>query len=152
MPLSREQYLGLAFPEQRNPRVPDETVAALIAGHYPKSTPEAAGELRRRGYATSVDNLDYLLSARVDAPRVKKVGKNRKWTPEHIERMAKILEELEQFTPAEWYHRYRGLDMHQRERALQEMPGAGAGFEAFREIIEPFDPKLGYCPVRFEAV
>lgn len=63
---------------------------------YPKSTEQAAQELRARGGDASVPALNYLIKQQRVAPV--RNGRNYEWHPEHIDQVAQMLDEQAAYT------------------------------------------------------
>lgn len=110
MPLSkylmtREQYDADCRErlEEAHPNDP-AAVARVMARRYPKSTEQAAEELKRRGLRIDVDQL-----ARRVTPEFRQIGRNFVWFADDIDAVAEDLDEANRLTYDAHYRREQGL-------------------------------------------
>jgi hypothetical protein len=100
---------------------------------YPKSTQDVVSELRCRGYDASVPVLNYLIRQEKVTPS--REGRNYEWEPEHVEQVARYLEDQEAYTPAAVCNAVLGIDFEQYHRALRDAMDEVR--EEFGEVIVP---------------
>jgi hypothetical protein len=110
MPLSkylmtREQYDAHCREqlEESHPNDP-AAVARIMARRYPKSTEQAAEELKRRGLRIDVDQL-----ARRVTPEFRQIGRNFVWFADDIDAVAEDLDQANRLTYDAHYRREQGL-------------------------------------------
>lgn len=110
MPLSkylmtREQY-DAHCREQLEEAHPDDptTVARIMARRYPKSTEQAAEELKRRGLRIDVEQL-----ARRVTPEFRQVGRSVLWFADDIDLVAEDLDQANRLTYDAHCRREQGL-------------------------------------------
>ncbi len=110
MPLSnylmtREQYDADSRErlEEAHPNDP-AAVARVMARRYPKSTEQAAEELKRRGLRIDVDQL-----ARRVTPEFRQIGRNFVWFADDIDAVAEDLDQANRLTYDAHYRREQGL-------------------------------------------
>lgn len=122
-----------------------------VADDYPKSTEQAASELKARGYDASVPVLNYLIKqGKVAPPRD---GRNYGWRPKDIDRAAAELDEQGAYTLEANTFRYLGIDAEQYHRALgeawdkvrQEFGDAGTSINPVPDyfVMHVHPPRLG---------
>lgn len=110
MPLSkylmtREQYDADCRErlEEAHPNDP-AAVARVMARRYPKSTEQAAEELKRRGLRIDVDQL-----ARRVTPEFRQIGRNFVWFADDIDAVAEDLDQANRLTYDAHYRREQCL-------------------------------------------
>ena len=97
----------------------DEYVELFGRDEYPKSTQQAASELKQRGYAATVNALDYLCRKEICKP--KRGGGGRCfWSPRDIEKAADYLAEQESYSPYGFFAQVLGIRYADYLRSLQE--------------------------------
>jgi hypothetical protein len=85
---------------------------------YPKSTEEAASELRTRGCDATVPALNYLIKQGRIKP--KRQGRNYEWSASNIDQAASHFEEQEALTPQAHALQWLGIDADIYFEALYE--------------------------------
>lgn len=110
MPLSkylmtREQYDAHCREqlEEAHPNDP-ATVDRIMTRRYPKSTEQAADELKRRGLRIDVEQL-----ARRVTPEFRQVGRSVLWYADDIDAVAEDLDQAHRLTYDAYYRREQGL-------------------------------------------
>lgn len=103
--MTREQY-DAHCREQLEEAHPNEpaAVARVMARRYPKSTEQAAEELKRRGLRIDVDQL-----ARRVTPEFRQIGRNFVWFADDIDAVAEDLDQANRLTYDAHYRREQGL-------------------------------------------
>lgn len=110
MPLSkylmtREQYDADCRERLEEAHANDPAaVARVMARRYPKSTEQAAEELKRRGLRIDVDQL-----ARRVTPEFRQIGRNFVWFADDIDAVAEDLDQANRLTYDAHYRREQGL-------------------------------------------
>lgn len=87
-----------------------------LPDRYPKSTEEAAKELRARGGDASVPALNYLIKQGKVAPV--RDGRNYQWHPEHIDQVAVLLDEARAYTRPFIVFEQLGINSEEFHRTL----------------------------------
>jgi hypothetical protein len=110
MPLSkylmtREQYDAHCREQLEEAHSNDPAaVARIMARRYPKSTEQAAEELKRRGLRIDVDQL-----ARQVTPEFRQIGRNFVWFADDIDDVAEALDQAHRLTYEAHYRKEEGL-------------------------------------------
>lgn len=118
--LRREDYNELMILGPEGMKLPPRQRAEIIAKEYPKSTPQAAAELRSRGLDADPAALDYLIKkGAIPAPGGE--GRNREWSPEHIDAAAEYLDGQGKYVPGAVARMFFNIDPADDIRAQQEV-------------------------------
>jgi len=155
--LNRREYEELMVLGEEEMRQPEEVRESIIEGEYPKSTEQAALELRARGIDANAPALDYLITKGAIPPPSGATGRNRRWTPEDIDSAYEHLEREGAYVPGAVARMVLNIDAAQdiraQRRAFRESPHLSPDCSYFVMEVFPGAPGVGlHAEVRYRPM
>jgi len=155
--LGRNDYEELMILGEEAMSQPEEVREAIIESEYLKPTQAAALELRARGIDADAAKLDYLIQKGAIPPPSGGSGRNRRWTPEDIDRAYEHLEREGAYVPGAVARMVFNIDAAQdiraQQRAFAEHPYLPPDPSYFVMEVFPGAPGVGlHSEVRYRPM